>query len=277
MGKKEILLLLSLTLFLLTACESTETKGAKKLLQEAEVGYQQERYEDALQMIDSLHKTFPGAVKQRQAALELSRAARLAQGVRDLAYIQPRLEAALHAADSMYQAFELVEAPSMPDENIIRYKGYNPASQPDAPFLDIYIDYHGRLDLVAGISAGGKLGSHCIGISESLGGTHIQSDTIPYDGGMNYRYETLGRHYERLTFSEERAAELASFVASSPAESSLRVEFGLESGKKGPSFVLSKNARKAISETYAYYAMMKSIEEMQLQLNRHEKRKERYE
>lgn len=92
----------------------------------------------------------------------------------------------------MYQAFELVEWPEYARRNIIRHKGYNPASQPDAPLLDIYIDFHGRLGPSWRVSRQVVSWAHIVCISESQGGTHIQSDTIPYDGGMNYRYEQQG-------------------------------------------------------------------------------------
>ncbi|MDO5036579.1 MAG: hypothetical protein Q4D93_06435 [Porphyromonas sp.] len=265
------------SLLLLTSCESKESRAAKQLLSEAEQSLADERYDDALIQLDSLHNTYPKALQERKVAMALAREVKMQQGRRDSAYLQPLLEQTLHAADSMYLAFTLIEAKGMADENVIRYQGYNPAkAQPEVSFLDIYIDSKGTLELVAGRSGFAPIGVESIKIMDTKSGSYVLSDTIPYDGGMNYRYENLGRHYERLTFSDDRAAELASYVASAPDGANLRVDFGLGGERRGGAFTLTRTAVKAIKQTYTYYATLKSIEDMQLQLKKYEKRKEIY-
>lgn len=161
----------------------------------------------------------------------------------------------------------------MPDENIIRYKGYNPSQHPEQPFLDIYIDSKGQLDLVAGISATYPIKSHSIKVVNPQEGTYLFSDTLTYDGGTNYRYNHLGRYYERLTFTNESGAKVAAFIYGATEGTPFKIEFGTEGRGKAPSFTLTKEATTAIAHTYTYYQLLEFIKEGQLQLDRHQQRR----
>lgn len=205
MNKRSIYILSIGTLLLLSACESKERKGASAMLDTASQYYQQEAYEEALQLLDSLNKVYPKEVEAREQALALSREVRLARSRRDSLAIIPRMQALIQYTDSLYREFSLVEAPGMPDENIIRYKGYDPSSaNPQDSFLDCYIASDGTLELIAATSGADTQGVTHIQVSESVGNTFVSSDTLAYDGGLNYRFQDLGRHYERLTFTGER-------------------------------------------------------------------------
>lgn len=267
-------LLVLLLLLALTACTSEEEKAANTMLEQAQRYYEQQSYEESLQILDSLQIAYPHQLKARQKALELSRVVKLEQSRQDSINIIPLMEEATLLADSLYQFFTLVEAPDMPDENLIRYNGYDPSSNPATPFLDCYIMGDGELVLVAGISGTNPPRTTHIQVQESKGDTYIYSDTIPYDGGLNYRFETLGRYYERLTFKGDRGAKIATFIANAPDEATIKVCFGLENGRQGACFTLTNSAIEAIRESFHYYSTLEEIKSMHQALERHQRRLE---
>lgn len=255
---------------MLVSCENKQKKAATQLRAEAEELVQNEQYDEALLLLDSLQKTYPDFVDLRRSAFELSKDIRLMQGRRDSIAILPKLERAEFMSDSLYQYFVLIEAPDMPDENVLRFNGYDPSTNASSPFLDCYLTHDGQLKLVAGVSATYPIKSSYIRVCDSKRETYVSSDTIPYDGGLNYRYEYLSRYYERLTFSPEAAERLSSFIAMAPQHEQLRVIFYKEDGSEGPSFSLNNIARDAIRGSYQYYHILQQMLDMDSQLRRHE-------
>lgn len=269
MRRHSIIFLLLLSL---VACGSKQKQAAEQLLQEAQALVQSENYEDALVLLDSLQKTYPDLVELRRSAFELSKDVRIAIGHRDSLVILPALSDAEAKADSLYQEFVLIEAPDMPEENILRFRGYDPSINASSPFMDCYVCHDGQMKLVAGISATMPLESTHIRVYDSKKERFEVSDTIPYDGGLNYRYEYLSRYYERLTFSKEATVRLASFITNEPEYEQLRVVFYNDDDHEVSSFTLNSKAKEAIRGTYEYYSLLQQMLEMDAQLQQHEKR-----
>lgn len=271
---KRVYLLILLFTLTIASCTSEEEKAANTMLDQAQLYYEQESFEESLRLLDSLQVTYPQQIEVRQKALELSRVVRLEQSRLDSIKIIPQMEQATLLADSLYQFFTLIEAPGMPDENVIRYKGYDPSSNPSSPFLDCYIMGDGELVMVAGVSGSRQIGTTYIQVHENISDTYIYSDTIPYDGGLNYRYETLGRHYERLTYRGEKGVPIASFIAQAPEDATIKVRFGSDNGRLGTWFALDRKAKEAIRESFYYYSTIEEIRSMHETLERHQRRLE---
>lgn len=237
-------------LLLLTGCVSKEERAAKHLLAEAQIAYQDSDYSHSAQLLDSLHRTYSGAVETRKVALHLQQLVRTATARRDSIRMTSLAEEGVARLDSLQRLFKLIEYPRMPDENILRYKGYDPsAANPEANFLDAYIKADGKIQLIAGTSAPKAQGVTYIRLMEEAGGTYVLSDTIPYDKALNYRFRTGGVTHERLTLSLEASERLGAFVHATPASSAIRASFG----PQGKSFTLDARAREAISATYLYF------------------------
>lgn len=265
--------LLALLVALLAACESKEQKGATAMIERADSLFQQKEYEQALAWLDSLAVVYPDEVECRKEALRMSREIRMERSRQDSVIYAVRMEQLVHYTDSLYPLFEVISVPDMPDETVLRYRGYHPSKvDPKVSFLDVYVANNGTLELIASTSATYQLGVTYIQISESLGGSFVVSDTLQYDGGLNYRFEDLGRHYERLTFAGERAMPLAAFVAHAPEESRLMVELCREGKGRVASFGLSKQAQEAIAMSYRYAKALQEMMEIDAELRRHDRR-----
>lgn len=273
MKRRGLSFVIIVVLLLSFSCNSEEKKGASSMLDTANQYFKQEKYDEALQVLDSLNKTYPKEVEAREQALSLRRTIRLVRSSQDSLQFSHQLEILVQFTDSLYREFVLVEVPGMPDENIIRYKGYNPsASNEKGTFLDCYIANDGTLELIAATSGRRIEGIAFIAVNESVGNTFVTSDTLAYDGGVNYRFENLGHHYERLTYTGDRAIKVAGFIANAPEDSTIKVTFGLENGKLGKSFILNPTAREAISKSYKYAKGLIDIAELQRSLDTHTRR-----
>lgn len=246
-------LLITLPLILifgLSGCVSREERAAKLLLAEAQSAYGAGEYDRSLTLLDSLHRTYPGAVEARKLALHLQQLSRSDAAREDSMRMEELAEEGIALLDSLRQHFVLVEYPEMPDENILRYKGYDPSAvAPQSDFLDAYLRADGQICLVAGTSASEKQEVTYLRLTETAGGTYVLSDTIPYDGALHYRFRTGGITHERLTFSREASDRLADFVRNTPQEAKIRASFG----PKGKVFTLDAQAREAISAVGLFY------------------------
>jgi hypothetical protein len=258
------ILLLFLLVVLISSCVSREERSAKILLTEAQDAYQQGHYDESLTLIDSLHRTYPGAVEARKVALRLQQLARSGSAREDSIAMTQLAGEGSARLDSLGQHFTLTEYPDMPDENLLRYKGYDPASAtPQGNFLDAFIKGNGELRLVAGTAAPKVQGVTYIRLTEAGSGTYVVSDTIPYDRALNYRFTAGGVTHERLTLSLEASERLGAFVYHTPADVAIKASFG----PKGQMFTLSKSAREAIAATYDYFATYVALKNAEGQLD----------
>lgn len=239
-----------IALLTLTGCVSREERAAKHLLAEAQIAYTGSNYVEALTLLDSLHRTYPGAVDTRKVALHLQQLARSGSARHDSLEMSMLSQVGIARLDSLGGLFKLLEYPGMPEENVLRYKGYDPSeADPKASFLDAYIKADGQIQLIAGTSAPKAQDITYLRLQEKSGGTFVVSDTIPYDRALNYRFQAGGVTHERLTLSLEGSERLAEFVHRTPLDVAIRASFG----PQGATFTLSKTAREAISATYEYF------------------------
>lgn len=263
---------LLLSIFIV-ACQSKTKKGAEQMIDTADSLVDMDELDSALQWLDSVKVVYPNEVESRRIALEKSREIKLELSRRDSLVSVERLNRLETFTDSLYQQFRLIPANDLPDESILRYKGYDPASKaPQLPFIDAYIANDGTLELIASASSTNQLNLAFIRISEQANDTYVLSDTLQYDGGLNYRYTDLGRHFERLTFAGKRGMPLGEFVALAPGSSRLSVAFFNGRGKAVVHFDLNKEAREAITNSYKYVAALEEMKEIYSRLNKHEKR-----
>ncbi len=259
--------------YVFISCDNSEKKEAEQIVSIADSLYRANDYDGALEMLQTLKEKYPNALQARQQGLELKREIKIAISHKDSIDIVHQMLLIESYSDSLYSEFVLVEAKDMPDENILRYHGYDAIKKhPNSPFLDVYITSKGDLELVAGISGNKYSGISYIKVEDIQDKTFYISDTLNYDGGLNYRYNNLGIYYERLTFSGESANKIASFIENAPNNDKIMVSFGLEKGLWTNKFLLPYESKIAIVTCYHYAQSLASLKELQSKLDIHNKR-----
>ena len=105
-------------LLLLTGCVSKEERAAKHLLAEAQIAYQDSDYSHSARLLDSLHRTYSGAVETRKVALHLQQLVRTATAKRDSIRMTSLAEEGVARLDSLQRLFKLIEYPRMPVQGL---------------------------------------------------------------------------------------------------------------------------------------------------------------
>lgn len=267
-------ILFSLLFLAFCACVSDEEKAARQLLEEVRESISTERYDRALTLLDSLNKTYPSLVNERKDALSLKQEVRQLQSKRDSLFLIPLVDSLLIMEKRIDLAFEEVRDEVVKDYAIRRYKGYDPTDAPRTPYLDVYFNNNGGLEIVASFCAQRPVGIHTTLIRSLKSDTYVISDSIPHTSGLYHRYETDGLTYERLTYTEDNADRLAAFVAGMGADAQLQVEL-LGDSPKAVTFRLTPQAIKAIQSSYERHRIQSDLLDAQTQLERHHKRAER--
>ncbi len=95
MRQPSALLIILITL-LLTACRDSKQQAAEQMLEQANALFEQQRYDRALIVIDSLRKVYPGAIETRKQALRLQQDIELKRSQEELAVVDSTLQAVIH-------------------------------------------------------------------------------------------------------------------------------------------------------------------------------------
>lgn len=270
-------MILFISSLFLCSCLSKEEKAAEKWLQDTQQLLSRQEYDLALALIDSLHLKYPTLVKIRKEALLLEKEIKLKKSTSDSAKVAPLLVKMKMELDSLIPLFYKDTIPDMPEETILRYKNHDPIKKdPSLPFLDAYLEQNGRLQVIAGCSGSATRNIEYIEVEEQASQTKVNSDTILYDGGRNYRYTDLGITYERLTISTSAGERIASLIANTLPKAKIKVTFYLKGNKPSISFYLPESSKKAISVSYHMYRTYVDIRTIEDILDKHKRRKEMY-
>lgn len=85
-----------LVAFVLTACQDRKQQGAELMLEKANQLFNEQSYDRALIVIDSLRKVYPGAIEIRKQALRLQQDIELKRSQEELALVDSALQAVKH-------------------------------------------------------------------------------------------------------------------------------------------------------------------------------------
>lgn len=88
------------------ACRDSKQQQADSMLKRADLLFNQQKYDQALMVIDSLRKVFPGAIETRKQALRLQQNIELKRSQEELAVLDSTLQAVKHDYENMLQKVE---------------------------------------------------------------------------------------------------------------------------------------------------------------------------
>jgi hypothetical protein len=96
-----------LLIFLMqTACQDAKQQEAARMLDRAGQLFDEQRYDRALIVIDSLRKTYPGALETRKQALRLQQNIELKRSQEELSKVDSMLQAVKHDYEYQKQKVE---------------------------------------------------------------------------------------------------------------------------------------------------------------------------
>lgn len=233
-----------------TACntDNPEQQQAQSLLDQAQALTQEQLYDSAVIMLDSLCHAYPrqfDLVKQAMTAkaktLELDFTLQLQQTDSLIAQCKSTVE-------QMSPLFKYVKTEDM-------VEGYRVARSLDRiPLvnrtgIEPRIDDGGNLYLVSLLNGAAVKHDHltvCLRNNCSISAT---TDTIPFDGARNYRFSDInGTSSEMITFHADECINLCRFIADNP-DGQITLTFA---GFKSHSITLDTTTKKAIATTLEF-------------------------
>jgi len=102
----QVIAIILLSAFALTSCRDSRQQAADQMLEKANQLFNEQRYDRALIVIDSLRKVYPTAIETRKQALRLQQDIELKRSQEELALVDSALQAVKHDYDYQKQKVE---------------------------------------------------------------------------------------------------------------------------------------------------------------------------
>lgn len=247
---------------------------AKALLEQAQSKYDAGDYSGAISMLDSLKNTYPSAIDEQRCAMYFRTLADEQIVLLQMAVNDSVLAASESAIASLVENFTFIK-----DADMVEGYTVNNLTKKnqlvDRSGLEARIDERANLYVVSLLN--GKKANHDR-VEVIKGIEFATTETVPYNGSTNYRFNVGGVNNEMVTFRGGKTDTLCMFVADN-RNSKLKLQFV---GSKNVSMPLSAADTKAIAVTYDYAKALqanreadaqKKYLEAKLQITRQQKEK----
>jgi len=254
MKKSVIYILLAGTLF--TACNQNE-KEARARLDKATIMYEQNELFAAKNEIDSIRVLYPKELKVLKEGLTLMRHVEMKEAERNIAFCDSLLPIKTEELATLSKSF-VFEKDSLYDEigNYI-WKQQTIERNLERCYIRAGVNEKGEMYL-ASVYFGSRPIEHT-GIKVSTkDGLFAETASIPYDGGVNYRFKDMGNTTEVVTYKGENGMAAIKFIYDNEKER-IKVDY---TGNKPFVIYIAEGDKKAIRATYELAMILSDIEHM---------------
>ena len=251
---------------LISGCR--EGKEAQKRLDEAKYMYENQQFLLAKNAIDSIHILFPREVAVRRQALTLMRLVERSESERNIAYCDSLLPFRISESNELIKDFIFEKNAAYDRIGKYIWKTMTVERNVERSYIRCGVDEEGEM-YITSVYFGRSPINHT-GLSFSTNdGTHAESPSIPYDGGINYRFEDLGNTSEVVTYKGNNCQSLASLVMFVNDKERIKATY---TGGKDFSLYLTDADKKAIQATYELALVLTEIYSMQREKELSEKK-----
>lgn len=245
-----------------------EGKEAKGWLAEAQRLYEKKQYAAVKCVIDTINLRYPREIAVRKEALTLMRLAERGECERNIAYCDSLLPLCTEDAERLKKGFVFERDTAY--DILGRYvpRGMTVERNVERSYIRCGVNEEGEMYMASVYFGSGPL--HHTGLKLSAGdGTLAETPSIPYDGGLNYRFKDMGNTTEVVTYAGENGKSIAQFVYATGEKVRIKAEY---TGGKPYALYLPDADRKSIRATYELAMMLGEIYAMQKEKIRSEKK-----
>ncbi|RHJ80642.1 hypothetical protein [Parabacteroides sp. AM08-6] len=253
---KKSAICIALVAVTLTGCNSSGKK-AQARFDQAKTLFEQKEYSAAKSQLDSIRALYPKEIKVLKAGLTLMRQIEMKEAERNIAFCDSLLPIKQEEMKELQKGF-VFEKDSVYDE-IGRYVSKLQTIERNIQrcYVRSGVDETGEMYL-ASVYFGGKPINHT-GIKLSTpNDLFVETPSIPYDGGLNYRFKDMGNITEVVTYKGENCKDAADFIYNNQNER-IKVEY---TGGKPYILYLADSEKKAIAATYNLAIVLNDINKM---------------
>ena len=263
---KKTSICIALAALTLAGCNDTEKK-AQAHLDKARAMYERNELFSAKNEIDSIRANYPKEYKILKESLALMRRVEYKEAERTLAFCDSMMPVKQHEADSLAKKFTF-EKDSVYEEigNYI-WKQQTIERNLKRCYIRCGVNEKGEMYL-ASVYFGSRPIEHT-GIKLSTkDGMFAETASIPYDGGVNYRFQDLGNTTEVVTYKGDNGIDAVKFIFTNKKER-IKVDY---TGGKPYVIYIADGDKKAIVETYNLATVLSDIENMRKETEKANKR-----
>lgn len=253
-------------LLVLAACNGDAGEAAARL-DKAEAYYEAGDFFSARNEIDSVRLLYPKEVDALKRGLELMRRVDYKEAQRNLAYCDSLLPIREKDAEELKAGFVLEKDTAFQEIGNYIWKQQTIERNVQRCYIRCGVDEQGEMYL-ASVYFGAKPIKHS-GIKLSVkGDLFAETPSIPYDGGLNYRFEDMGNTTEVVTYKGEAGRDAIQFIYDHAAER-IRTEY---TGGKPYVIYIADGDKKALVATYNLASALSDIERMKNERGKAEKK-----
>lgn len=241
---------------LLLACSNTE-KQAQSYYQVAETHFAANNYAAAKQQLDSLEIHFPKEYATLRQGKQLMRHIQLAEHRRNLAYVDSLMPLVEEEANKLKKDFYYEKDSLYQTVGDYVFKLQKLERNVQRCYLRAQTNELGNMQLLSLFY--GKTPINHSHIKLTLNDdTYAQTMAIPYDGGLNYRFEDEGYTTEVITFKDGTDNGVIDFVTNNTNQ---RIKVTCLGGNSYI-YYLDDQAKQSIAATYRLSLLLSELQRL---------------
>ena len=241
----------------LAAC-NTDEKKATAAYEQAVALYEQQNFFAAKSAIDTIRANFPEQYDVLKATLELMRKVEYKETERTLAFCDSLLPIRQAELLTKKKAFAFEKDTAYEDVGNYVWKQQTVERNTERCYVRCGVSEKGEMYLASVFYGKGAL-KHT-GIKVSIPKTELAAETpaVPYDGGMNFRFEDLGFTTEIVTYKEGKAMDVIKLIYDN-AKERIRVQY---TGGRAYVLYMATLDKQSVVSTYELALVLSEIETM---------------
>ena len=263
---KKSAICIALAAVTLAACNNAE-KEARARLSNAQSMYERNELFAAKSEIDSIRALYPKEFKDLKEGLSLMRLVEGKEAERNIAFCDSLIPIKAEEAEGLKKGF-VFEKDSVYEEigNYI-WKQQTVERNVQRCYIRSGVNEKGEIYLASVFYGGAPINHTSIKVS-TKDGQFAETASIPYDGGVNYRFKDLGKTTEVVTYKGEKGIDAAKFISTNIKER-IKVDY---TGGKPYTIYIADGDKKAIAATIELATVLSDLENLQKEKEKSTKR-----
>ncbi|WP_085535890.1 hypothetical protein [Massilibacteroides vaginae] len=253
---------------ILSSCGNQE-KEAKARLQKARDMYAANEFFAAKSEIDSIRILYPKEFKVLKESLTLMREVEIKEAERTLAYCDSLLPIRIAEIETLRKDF-VYEKDSVYEEiGTFIWKQQTIERNINRCYIRSGVNEKGEMYLASVYYGANPINHTSIKLS-APGELFAETASIPYDGGVNYRFKDEGFTTEVVTYKGEAGLDAINLIYNNEKER-IKVEY---TGGKPYIIYIADADKKALVATFNLGTVLSDVNRMTLEMNKAQKRLE---
>lgn len=244
----------AITAFLLVSCSSKEEKAAESLYHEAQTAFEQQDYNHAMALLDSIESSCKPAIEWRKAGHALGYEVQLAQQQDSIKIFDTLLVTITDSINVLVEKYGFVyEKGEMDELGRFFIKGTDTQSNLERSYIHATVNDYGVVHLISEYRGGSYINHTCLRLTAG-DKTQVTTSVVPIENdGANFHFKNQGLCHETVTYVNDPAA---GFIDMQVSDKKLKAELLYKDGQKAYNVTFNDLDRQSIAWTYQLGQML---------------------